>query len=531
MILPCRIISHVPEKRIAIILGETAYFENVTRPAAAGAASPAGRAARKLLLLLGIYFALQCVTRAVVSQNLQNDEAEQVLLAQDWNWGYGAQPPLYTWIQKTVFAVLGTNVFALALVKNAFLFSVYALVFLSAREIFRQDRPAVFAAASLLLFPLIVWESQRDQTHLILATVCSAAALYIFLRLIETRWTGWYILFGVVAGLGALSKYNELFFLVALVIAALSMPAARPAVITPKMALALAALALIVAPHIIWFVHHQSLGLSESHSFGIAAQGTGVTVYIRGIKQLVTATLLFAGPPVLIYVPFLIIARKYRTTATMDPGTGMQFQFLVRVMIIGLLLVAAVVIACRVTVIRERWLEPLCFALPILLAGWARPALERRAANVLLFLAGGAAAASLIAVNGTVLAANALHREHNLNIPWREVAAGLRADGFQGGNIIADGIMLGGNLKMQFRDSRVSLPLEPVPLAPGAPLLLTWPANPRDKPTAGFLAVAERISGQPIRSEDMRYVEVQSANGSQKSERLGFVIAKTIKME
>jgi len=476
--------------------------------------------------LLGIYFALHCVTRSLVSQNLQNDEAEQVLLAQDWSWGYGAQPPLYTWIQKAVFAILGTNVFALALLKNAFLFSVYALVFLSARRIFRRNRPAVFAAASLLLFPLIVWESQRDQTHLILATACSAVALYIFLRLVETRRTGWYLLFGVVAGLGALSKYNELFFLVALLIAALTMPSLRPAVLTPKMALALAALAVIVTPHVIWFVHHQSLGLSESHSFGIAARGMGGMVYFRGIQHLITAIVIFAGPPMLIYLPLLIAARKEKAAATADFETELRFQFLVRVVEAGLVLVAVVVLACRVTVIRERWLEPLCFALPILLAGWARPALERRTANVLLYLAGAAAAASLIAMNATVLAANMLHREHHLNIPWRELATGFRADGFQRGNILADGIMLGGNLKMQFPDSRVSLPLEPVPLTPGAPLLLTWPANPGDKPTKDFLEEAERISGKAIRPEDVRYVEVQSANGSQKSERLGFVITK-----
>lgn len=501
-----------------------AHCESVPR------AALGGQGPRRLFILLAVYFGLQCLTRTVISQNLQNDEAEQVLLAQDWSWGYGAQPPLYTWIQKTLFAGLGTNVFALALLKNFFLFSLYVLVFLAARQIFRRNLPAVFASASLLLFPHIVWESQRDQTHLILATACSAAALCLFLRLLQTRRTTWYLLFGVVAGLGALSKYNELFFLCALIVAALTMPGLRPAVLTPRMGLAFATMAVIVAPHVVWFVRHQGLALSETHSFAMASPGSGMTVFFRAIQQLFTAVLLFAGLPVVVYSPLLFAARN-EVTPAQDNGIELYFSFLLRVIVTGLFLVAGVVFAFRVTVIRERWLEPLGFAVPILLAGWARPCLERRGARIILFLAGGAAAASLLAMNGTVLAANALQREHHLKIPWPELAAALRAQGFQGGNIVADGIVPGGNLKMQFRDSRVAIPMEPVALTPDAPLLMAWPANPGNRATPDFLAMAERISGKPIQPADMRYVEVPCSNGPRKSERLGFVLGRTMKTQ
>src|SRR5678816_4766758 len=68
-----------------------------------------------LLVSMAIYFGLHVLTRSLVSNNLQLDEAEQLILTQQWRWGYGSQPPLYDWMQKALFGVLGVNVFALSL--------------------------------------------------------------------------------------------------------------------------------------------------------------------------------------------------------------------------------------------------------------------------------------------------------------------------------------------------------------------------------------------------------------------------------
>src|SRR3954470_25046358 len=160
-----------------------------------------------LLLLLGIYFGLHVLTRSVVSHNLQLDEAEQFVLTQDWRWGYGAQPPLYNWLQKALFSALGVNVFALSLLKNVSLWAAYAFTFLAAREILANARLAALATAALLFFPQIAWESQRDQSHLVLATTAAAATLWIYVRLLKTEQLRWFFLFGMAAALGFLAKY------------------------------------------------------------------------------------------------------------------------------------------------------------------------------------------------------------------------------------------------------------------------------------------------------------------------------------
>jgi 4-amino-4-deoxy-L-arabinose transferase-like glycosyltransferase len=90
---------------------------------------------RHLFVFLAGYFFLQLLSRVLISDSANLDEAEQLILTQRIRWGYAAQPPLYTWLQALFFTVFGINIFALALLKNSLLFTTYAFNYLSAKQI------------------------------------------------------------------------------------------------------------------------------------------------------------------------------------------------------------------------------------------------------------------------------------------------------------------------------------------------------------------------------------------------------------
>ena len=80
-------------------------------------------------------FALAHVAlRMATSPALKWDEAEQMLWSQQLALGYGAQPPLYTWLQWALNLVFGPSVLALSLPKHALLALTYALMYLAGRE-------------------------------------------------------------------------------------------------------------------------------------------------------------------------------------------------------------------------------------------------------------------------------------------------------------------------------------------------------------------------------------------------------------
>ena len=89
----------------------------LSMPTAASRYSPI---AHPLAWLLALALAHVAV-RVAVSPALKWDEAEQILWTQQLAWGYGAQPPFYTWLQWGMNQLLGPSVLALSLLKHGLL--------------------------------------------------------------------------------------------------------------------------------------------------------------------------------------------------------------------------------------------------------------------------------------------------------------------------------------------------------------------------------------------------------------------------
>ena len=69
-------------------------------------------------LILVVCLTLHVMARLFISPVLDFDESELVFLSQWFAPGYNNQPPMYTWTQMGVFALLGCSVFSLAVLKN-----------------------------------------------------------------------------------------------------------------------------------------------------------------------------------------------------------------------------------------------------------------------------------------------------------------------------------------------------------------------------------------------------------------------------
>src|SRR5262245_2913605 len=66
--------------------------------------------------------ALHVVLRRLVTETAGIDDVDQVLRAQLWSWGYGPQPPLYTWLTKIFLGMFGYSVASMLLLKEILIF-------------------------------------------------------------------------------------------------------------------------------------------------------------------------------------------------------------------------------------------------------------------------------------------------------------------------------------------------------------------------------------------------------------------------
>ncbi len=474
-----------------------------------------------ILILLAAYYVLNFVLRTFVSDSLQLDEAEQLIVTQEWRWGYGSQPPLYNWLQKLVFLALGPSVLSLALLKNLLLYGIVVFTFLTAREVFGPGSDAGDSALALMLIPGLVWESQRDQTHLVLATLLSVATFYLFLRMTRSRQAWLFATCGAVAGLGVLAKYNFALVLAALFVAAGSLRNIRGAFNVRNGLWFLAGFLTVTFAHFWWMYSQWELVLTQSESFEQQLESP-LNATLLGVGQVLLRIVEYGAVPVLIFAGYRLTAARRKTGELANPA---GLELLRRSVLVGLALVLVIVVVFQVTKVKARWLQPMLIVLPILLVGAARPYLTVAGRFRLLALVCAVLVAVPALLYGRVVALRREGRPSNLNLPYPAWAAQIRNSGFRRGNILAADKAVAGNLKLQFPESPVLTPeFTDVELLPGGPVLLAW--RPADSPDARAEAqsFAEKLLGDGIELPPSNQVEAPALYDTATTLSLGFVL-------
>jgi hypothetical protein len=209
--------------------------------------------------------------------SLNNDEAEQVLAASEYVLGYPKQPPLYSWIVRSVTLLFGMeypNIYILSFLKYFFYGVFIYFLYLSAELVFGNSvkknknayllenqsksgnklNPASLVVISNLLFVTYFYDFVRDLTHSILATMFAAIGFYVYLRLWLKPSSLGYVLLGTVFGLGFLAKYNFIFFALSIVAASLLERRAFKILINPKTFLSIGACLLVFTPNLVYLI-------------------------------------------------------------------------------------------------------------------------------------------------------------------------------------------------------------------------------------------------------------------------------------
>lgn len=419
-----------------------------------------GRSAWRWLALALLYFGAHALSRVLVSPAPELDEAEQLLWTRELAWGYGAQPPLYTWLQWAVFELTGPSIAGLALLKNLLLLGTYAALAWAAWPLLGSAAPLV--AASMLWLPQVGWESQRDLTHTVLATACAALALGLFVRLMLRPRPLLYLAFGAAVGLGLLAKYNLLVVHALLVGMALLRPELRSRVFS-RWTLAAAAVALLVVlPHAGWALQHAAEVTSgTARKMALDPGGGGFAARLAGVWSAGRAVASLVAPWVLVFG--LLVAwpawRAARGGARPPQAPGVRRAVLVYFVLLALAL-AAMALAGGVTHFKGRWMQPMLFLVP--LAGWLLLPAPPPAAAVRRF------EIATLVLAGVLLAGITLRapldgwrgQPDELNEPVGALAAELRAVAPRIDTLVASPPRLAAGLRAQFPQARLLLPEE-----------------------------------------------------------------------
>ncbi len=430
------------------------------------------------------YFALQCALRLAASSSIALDEGQQLVWAQDLRWGYGSHPPLYTWLQACVFRLLGTSLSSVVVLKFGILLAIFLLLLRTARTLVGDERLSVLAAVSLVLVPEIAWGSLADRSHSLLACAMAILTLLAGLKL-RGDGAATHALFGLSAALGILSKYNFAVFLVPFLGAGLTLEPYRRAFLDRRMLLAAAVFLAVLLPHAIWAGSRPDVLLEESGEL-LARGATGaLAVRAAGVWSLLRAIVGLVGPLIAVY---LVVCRNAGGEAQVARG-GTEETLLRRTFLgaIALCLVTVVATGFRV---RDRWLLPALFAVPIALVVRFRPRLTVRRTRI---LAGLAATVFLGTLVGAPLVLRHMEygSEHRIRAPGEEVLRAIRARVESPGTIVAHSLVTGAHLRLAYPGARILAPGAPLPARrPPGPWLVVWDATRDAAPPEAVVKIA-----------------------------------------
>jgi len=491
----------------------------MTRP------SSLDRLAAAMPLIIGVYFAVQVAVRVFISPSLGKDEAEQVLLAQEWAWGYGSQPPLYTWMAILLFRVFGEGVLALALLKNLLLAGSYLLTYAAVRRMAQNNVVAALAAASLLLLPELAWESQRALTHSILVVFGSALFTYAFVRVLQQGRAIDYALLGLGFAVGCLAKFNFPIVAIAMILAALTMPGFRAAVATPRFLIAPAVSAALLWQPAVWLISNRDATLSRAHKLTMTQTDSPIMNYVSGVWGLAWGVGIFLALLVVVYGVALVRSAPGRS---LDASAAQFAGVLMRSVGIALALCVILIIAFEVTQIKDRWLQPLLYLGPIIAALWAYPRLAPWRVGAIFAVTGLCAATVIALLVLRTVAGPSFDRPNPLNGPYGALSQQIRDAGFRNGRVFAAFNLLGGNIRLQFPDSVVISPEYPnFKLPASGKSLLIWDATRGDPIPGKLVALYKKFSGKSVGGQAPKYVSAVMLHSDRHRLRLGVIVLTT----
>jgi len=187
--------------------------------------------------------------------DLYVDEAYYWGWSQELAFGYFSKPPMIAWIIALFTSICGDSLVCIKL-PALLLYPVTTLfIYLIARELF-NEKVAFWSGVAFITLPAVSMSSLIISTD-VPFLLFWAMALYFFLKALkEDRGLYWAIA-GLSAGLGLLSKYTMIIFLISALLYIGMEPRYRHYLKSTKLYMAILIAALIYFPNLIWNGTHQ----------------------------------------------------------------------------------------------------------------------------------------------------------------------------------------------------------------------------------------------------------------------------------
>lgn len=318
------------------------------------------------IFLLGIT-ALQILHLTMADMNLFFDEAQYWSWAKTPNFGYYSKPPMVAWMIAATTAVCGDSEACVRL-SSPLLHLGTAIAIYKIAELLYNSEKAFYSAITYITMPAVVLSSSLVSTDPSLLFFWALAMLFFIKAIKEDLWI-WWILTGLAAGAGMLSKYNMLLFLPSVVIYLSFSANGSRTLFSIKFWVAGLVAIVTFMPNVLWNLYNGMVSFSHT---GENAKGSGLALHPGNMFEFIGAQFGVFGP--ILFTVLLLILYRIRSNSLYKEERLLIWQILPL-----FVLISAISLLSRA---HANWAAPIYVPATILVVSWL---IDRKKKKWLIF--------------------------------------------------------------------------------------------------------------------------------------------------
>ncbi len=215
-----------------------------------------------IISLMVIFWIYRLFVLLYSPYNLYLDEAYYYNWAQHVDWGYYSKPPMLSWLIWLTTTLFGDSEVAIK-IGSMLLYPITSyVIYCIAKELF-DKRVALYSALIFFTLPSVWMSSMIISTDVVLLLFWSLAMLFFIKALSHDKGSDW-IWAGVFSGLGLLSKYNFIFFLLSVFLILAIVPKYRKHFKNRYLYLTIMIAFVLFLPNLIWNYQHDFVSFSHT---------------------------------------------------------------------------------------------------------------------------------------------------------------------------------------------------------------------------------------------------------------------------
>ena len=284
---------------------------------------------------------------SLTNNNLPLDTIEALAWGSNLDWGFNKHPPMSAFAVEIFYQIFGPQDWAYYLLSQIFVIISFFVVFKLAEEFFENK---VYCLLSVLLLEGIYFynfTTPEFNVNVCLMPFWALTVLYLWKGFKDNKTVDW-LLLGLFAGFGFLSKYLFIYLGIAIDVFLLYMIIKKK--INFKCLISFIPFLIVLLPHLVWLSENDYITIT----YGLHRTGTGEQNFLDHIIH----PLIFLGKQIGILIPFfvmfLFIVSKLKAKFNFN-DKKLIFLLVINIFPIILIFLTSMIMGIK---IRTMWMTP-----------------------------------------------------------------------------------------------------------------------------------------------------------------------------